>query len=453
MKSSTATAPASASASDANGSLTADSGQQDDQRFERSGRAATRVLLAAWAAIAALILRHREVISTDTLSNYVHVWYVSNQLWHGHGLPFHMPVLGAGQALAFPYGFLPWMLAVLMWPLLGEWGVTLVLVLGFVFMAAATFWAFPELRKGWWAVAVLVNPAFAEGLLLGQLPFTWAAGMLLIAIGAWRREWTKTAVVFAALAQFTHAPIVLPLTAGLVAVRYRFEPDRAKLIKCWLISLIPALPAALLVFVSPVTGTSSIIYTLYVEIETLLLRSLALVVPFALLYLQRRGVKRSTPILFAGVLVFGQLVTIPISGMRTGWAALYTSPDQSATAVSQSDSFVPGATYRVLSFGDGKYWQYSIVRAGGRLDSEFFPESLYRRSFSSDVDYAEFLTKRHVDYVVVQDRYHKFKTNELALLTSMSDAGGCIGGVTVRPVESNGDYQVFGVTRGCAQPA
>ena len=52
--------------------------------------------------ILALLLRHREVISSDTLSNYVHVWFVADQLWHGHGLPFHMPVLAHGDALAFP---------------------------------------------------------------------------------------------------------------------------------------------------------------------------------------------------------------------------------------------------------------------------------------------------------------------------------------------------------------
>src|SRR5213083_1931258 len=100
---------ATASASDADGS----GSLRLDGRFERSGRAMKRALIATWALLAALILRHREVISSDTLSNYVHVWFIADQVWHGHGLPFHMPVLAAGHALAFPYGFIPWMLAVL----------------------------------------------------------------------------------------------------------------------------------------------------------------------------------------------------------------------------------------------------------------------------------------------------------------------------------------------------
>ena len=86
-------------------------------------------------------------------------------------------------------------------------------------------------------------------------------------------------------------------------------------------------------------------------------------------------------------------------------------------------TFVPGATYRVLAFGDAKYGQYSIVRAGGRIDSEFFPESMYRRSFPDEATYARFLTRRQIDYVVVDPRYRKFKTNEQQLLDDMAWGG------------------------------
>jgi hypothetical protein len=53
----------------------------------------------------------------------------------------------------------------------------------------------------------------------------------------------------------------------------------------------------------------------------------------------------------------------------------------------------------------------------------------------------------------VQSRYSKFKTNEQRLLSDMAGEGGCIGGVRVRPLESNGDYEMFGISHGCAQPA
>src|SRR5581483_5462935 len=102
---------------------------------------------------------------------------------------------------------------VLLWPLMGEWSVTLVLGLGFASLVAATLWTFPELRHGWWAVAALVNPALVEGLLLGQLPFLWAAAMFVAAIGCWRNNKRTAAIVLAALAQLTHAPVLIPLVA------------------------------------------------------------------------------------------------------------------------------------------------------------------------------------------------------------------------------------------------
>jgi hypothetical protein len=422
----------------------------------RAGRNAKRSIIACWVVVLVLLLRHREVISSDTLSNYIHVWFVADSVWHGDGLPFHMPVLAHGQALAFPYGFIPWMFAVLLWPLMGEWSVTLTLGLGFIGMVVATFWAFPELRRGWWAVATLVNPAFVEGLLLGQLPFMWAAAMLLFAIGSWRRGRRVVAIVLAALAQITHAPILIPLLAVLVIGWSRFEPDRRALIRSWLISVVPALPAAVLVFASPVTAQTSMLWSLWVEVETLALRSLVLVVPLGLIYLQRRGTRLNAPMIAAAVMVVGQVVTLPISGMIAGWGALNRRPDVAAAAIPHSISLVPGATYRVLSFGDGKYGMYTVVRRGGRLDSEFFPESLYRRSFRDEPTYAKFLTKRKVEYVLVDYRYSKFRTNEQELLDEMAalpSDRACIEGLRVQRELQSPKLTAYRIIRDCSVPA
>ena len=419
----------------------------------RAGRNAKYGLIALWGVILVLLLRHREVISSDTLSNYIHVWFVADRFWHGGGLPFRMPVLAHGRALAFPYGFIPWMFAVLLWPLMGEWSVTLALGLGFVGLVVATFWAFPELRRGWWAVATLVNPAYVEGLLLGQLPFLWAATMMVIAIGQWRRGRRVWAIVFAALAQVTHAPILIPLVALLVFGWLRFEPDRRALLRAWVISLVPAIPAAMIVFASPVTGQTSALWSLWVEIETLTLRSFVLIVPFGLLLLQHRPARARAPIVAAVVMVVGQLVTIPISGMAQGWGALNRRPDRTALSIPHLAEFTPGATYRVLTFGDGKYGQYAVVRAGGLLDSEFFPESLYRRSFRDQFAYAKFLVDRKVQFVVIDYRYRKFHTNEQQLLDAMAASPtGCVGGVTVQEADRSAILTLYRISRECSTP-
>jgi hypothetical protein len=322
-------------------------------------------------------------------------------------------------------------------------------------LVLATFWAFPELRRGWWAAAALVNPALVEGLLLGQLPFLWAAAMLLLAIGCWRRDRRTLAIVLAALAQITHAPILIPLVALLVFAWSRYEPDRRALIRAWLLSFIPALPAVYLVFASPVTSQTSPLWSIWVEVETLALRSLVLLVPFGLLYLQRRGTRPKGPIIAAAVMVIGQLVTIPISGMAAGWGALNRQPDAAASAIPESLPVVHGATYRVLTYGDGKYGMYAVVRAGGRLDSEFFPESIYRRSFRDESVYAKFLTDRKVEYVLVDYRYRKFHTNEQQLLDSMVAAPGaatCVGGLRVERTHQSSTLTAYRVIRDCSAP-
>jgi hypothetical protein len=300
-----------------------------------------------------------------------------------------------------------------------------------------------------------VNPALLEALLLGQLPFLWGAAMLMAGIGCWRRNRYAAAIILAALAQLTHAPVLIPIVAVLVLWWMRYEPQRRRLVRGWIVSLLVSLPAVAVVFASPVTAQTSPIWSLWVEVETVVLRSLIFAIPIGLVYLQRRPVQRTTPALVAGILIVGQIVTIPISGMGVGWNALVRTPDRIATAIPRSPVFQPGATYRVLTYGDGKYGQYAVVRAGGRLDSEFFPEDMHRKSFKDDADYVSFLNRRQVDYVVVDHRYHMFHTNEeelLAELSSMSSASACPDGVRVEKIDQEPTFEVFRVSRGCGSP-
>ena len=152
-------------------------------------------------------------------------------------------------------------------------------------------------------------------------------------------------------------------------------------------------------------------------------------------------------------MVVGQIVTIPISGMIQGWGALNRRPDATATAIPKLPDFISGATYRVLTFGDGKYGQYAVVRAGGLLDSEFFPESLYRRSFPNQTAYAKFLVDRKVQFVVVDYRYRKFHTNEQQLLDAMAAAPtGCVAGVTVQEADRSPTLTLYRISRECSPP-
>src|SRR5689334_21654664 len=88
---------------------------------------------------------------------------------------------------------------------------------------------------------------------------------------------------------------------------------------------------------------------------------------------------------------------------------------------------------------------YDILRAGGRLDSEPFPESIDRRSFSTGDACLAILAKRRVDYVIVYGAYdRRYGTNEHALLRALAADNRC-----VRPTVSSAEYDVFVILRGC----
>jgi hypothetical protein len=410
------------------------------------------ILVAAWVIVPTLILRHRVFVSHDTLSNYAHVWYVSERLSHAHTLPLHMPVIGHGGAYAFPYAFVPWLSAAVLHPLLGDWVVTLWLVVGTIGLIGATFFAFPELLEGWWPAAVLVNPALVAAPIIGQLPFVWAAALLLGAVGCWRRQRRWEAAVLAGLGQATHPAVVLPIGLALVAGWFWWEADRRALMRWYAVALLLTLPAALIVYASPVFQDSSRTTVVIAFAETFGVRMLVVVIPIIACLFRALGWRWLAP---TAVLIM--LVTdvglLQQSDIKSAWRALRRDPDPTMLTFIRSDAFARGATYRVLRAGDFKVGMYQLLRHGARLDSEFFPESVGIRSWKRREDYTRFLRGRHVDFVIVFPTFDRvYRTNEHRMLdqvvrSSTSCARADVAGsasVVRRP-----QYDLYRIGRGC----
>jgi hypothetical protein len=439
-----------------NGTLSADA-----DAARSAGVIALWIVGAGWAVVLLLILRHAVFVSDDSISNYGHVWFVSDRIWRLHHLPWAMPVIGHGKALAFPYAFIPWSSAALLRPLLGDWVVTLWLVVGTIGLIAATFWAFPELRRGWWAAAVLVNPALVVASIIGQLPFLWGASMLIGAVACWRRRHYALAAVLAGLGQATHPAVVLPIGLLLVAFWWRWEADRPRLLRCYAISLIPAIPAAWLVVVSPVFVDSSRIVIATAFLGTVAVRSLVLAVPIALVAVQRRyqatGSLSLAPARIAcgvfAVLLLSNIVLMEPLESTYSWGGLNRRPDTQLLSFIKSDKFVPGATYRILRAHDGKIGMYQLVEHHARLDSEFFPESIARHSWPDVAEYSQFLKTRRVDYVIIFESYDReWRTNEHDLLRELKNrsSGPCVESlVGVHTVTAHEAFDVYRIRRDC----
>jgi hypothetical protein len=389
------------------------------------GNFALALVVAGWAVILAMILAHRIFVTNDSLSNYIHVWYVADRFWHGHGVPLHMPVIGHGDAYAFPYGFIPWMSAALLRPLLGDWVVTLWLVVGFAGVVAAQWWAFPELRGGWWTALLLVNPMLVEGPILGQLPFLWAAAMLFAAIALWRDERPVAAAIVLGLSQATHPAVMLTIVGPLVLARVWWEPHRGRLLVGYAVSLLIAAPAVVLVLLTPSVSDVSTATLLGNFFGTVSLRALVVAAPFIGLAAQRTPLARIPAIVLVALIALN-VILVPVRKNQYGWEALVRTPDTSLAAYIDSPDFRPGPgeTYRILRVDDGKVGMYQLVQAGAYLDSEPFPESISRRSWDSVAAYAAFLRSRHVRNVIIYDDYTvRYQTNEHDLLHEMESAG------------------------------
>lgn len=417
--------------------------------FRRSGVTAAIAMGAGWLVVLAMILRHRIFASSDTVSNYAHVWYVSRVLVDAHRIPYHMSIIGHGRGLAFPYAFVPWLSAALVRPWLGDWTVTLWLVIGALGLVAATFWAFPELRRGWWAALVLANPVLILAVVLGQLPFLWAMTMFLAAVACWRTGRVGWAIVLAGLGEATHAAILIPIAAVVVVGWMHWEPDRRRLALAYAASLIIAAPAAVLVFLTPAYTDSSFGVKVANFFGTFLPRLLVVAIPVALVLLRRAGRAWMPPLLLVVLLAASAgLATQPDS--RHAWHDLSKSPERTLLPFIRSADFRPGLEYRVLGTTDRRMGMYDLIQHGARLDSEFFPESLVRRTWPDASTYCRFLRRRAVDRVIVYHHYDlRLHKNEEALLLRLSqNVTACSGeGVTVRLVGRWIGATVYAISR------
>src|SRR5262249_8090335 len=153
-------------------------------------------------------------------------------------LPLHMPVLNHGEGFAFPYGAPPWIVAALLWQVLGEWSVTLLLVLGAVAATLAALRWYPELRQPLLLALFLLNPFFVETVLLAQLPFLWAAVCFFLGAAALRRREDVQATLWLALAQLTHPAVMLPPVFVLALAYARPRERRRRVALVYTISLV-----------------------------------------------------------------------------------------------------------------------------------------------------------------------------------------------------------------------
>ena len=113
----------------------------------------------------------------------------------------------------------------------------------------------------------------------------------------------------------------------------------------------------------------------------------------------------------------------------------------------QSAQFEPGATYRVLEPNEREDGMYRFIQHGAVLSNEFFSESVFRRNWT-EPQYACFAAFKAIDYVVVEKAYlHQFHYNEEDLLQSLVRSGRA----ELAYADPGGKFNVYDIRRFAAE--
>jgi hypothetical protein len=210
-----------------------------------------------------------------------------------------------------------------------------------------------------------------------------------------------------------------------------------------------AAPAVWLVFLTPAYTDSSLGVKGVNFVETVAPRLLIVVIPIVLVLL-RRVVRPWMPPLMLAVSIAASFGLATQHDMHTAWRDLKKDPERSLVPFLTSSAFRPGLEYRLLSTTDRRIGMYQLIQHGARLDSEFFPESLVRRTWPSAAEYCRFLRDRGVDRVIVYHHYDRgFRKNEQQLLSRLSHYPGTCAAehVTVRHIAKGNRFDVYAIAR------
>ena len=366
-------------------------------------------------------------LGDDSVHNYAHVWYISQQLFEHLRIPLRISPLDSGRAVTFPYGFAPYLASAVLFRLLGDWAVTLMMavaVLGTVWVAGLVR---PIMRDPWFVLLFVLNPFFIDAVYAFQFATLWSALFFFLFVWAFERRRYLPAAALLWLTVSTH-PIMGGLAAGVYGLCL-LALDRGKVRPLLLLSIpvgVALVPIFWMMLLTPSVRENSLRTTVLSVLDVLPRRGSIMLMPFALTLLAPYVRRFYRPSLVISVLVAGVgvlLATGPVGNAEGGYyGAIHRSTDIYADFF-RSPRFEPGGTYRVLEPNDREDGMYRFIRHGAVLSNEFFSESIFRRNWRGP-EYGCYAAFKGIDYVVVEKAYlRQYHSNERALLESLVRTG------------------------------
>ena len=369
------------------------------------------------------LLIHPLFLGDDSVHNYAHIWYISEQLFHHGRIPLRIALLDNGRAVTFPYAFVPYMAGAVLFRLLDNFAVVLLMAIGLVGMVVAAGLARPVVRNPWFMVLFVANPFFIDAAYAFQFATVWSTLFFFLFVWTFERQRYVPAAVLLWLTVSTQ-----PIVGGAAAVAYGvyvLATKREEARPLLLLSLpvaVALVPIYWMSLLTPSVRENSLRTVVLSVLDVFPRRGTLYLLPFVFTGLApfiRRSYRVSFAIVvlsLAGGVAFSSDAAIAHHGSYYG--ALHGSSDIYETFFASS-SFQPGASYRVLEPNEREDGMYRFIRHGAVLSNEFFSESTFRRNWT-EPQYACYVAFKSIDYVVVERAYqHVFRRNELGLLQSL----------------------------------
>lgn len=384
---------------------------------------APAVVLAAWSVVLLLMLTKPVFLGTDSMNNYAHVWYLQDRIFNYAEFPKHIHLLDNGEALVFPYGFAPWMVGAMLFPLFGDWIVTALMVTGVVALVVTACLVRPQMRDPWLLGIFVLNPFFVDAVLVMQFSFVWAAVFFFLMVTAAERERWVWAAVLAWLTVTTH-PIMGGAAVGIYALfaLATWRKKQGHFLASVAVAGALATPFIWLTLQTPSLGDNNVATVVLSVLDILPRRGLVMGAPFLLAALAPQIRQHYVPMV--ALVVGGLMISVPLANGMFGYAqgsyeGLVRGPEGLYRDFLASPEFDRDAVYRVLEPNQREDGMYDFIRAGAVLSSEFFTESTFRRDFT-EPQYQCFLGVKETDFVAIEGAYvEQYDVNELELLQQL----------------------------------
>ena len=388
-------------------------------------------------------------LASDSMHSYAHVWYISEQLFDHASLPLRIGLLDSGRAATFPYALPIYLVGALLYPLFGDWTVTMLMVVAVVGTVWTAGLVRPVMRDPWFLLLFLLNPLFIDAIFGFQFASLWSTVFFFLFVWAFERQGRLFAAGLLWLTVATHPVIGAAAVGAYGLCLLTFDRGRVRpLVAIGIPALIALIPIYYMELMTPSVRENSLLTVGSSTVLSIIERGTFIAMPFVLAALAPQ-IRRLYRPLLAGGMVAAVAGVVALSGViryEYGPGGYYGVIHRSSDVYAEffrSPEFQAGAVYRVLEPTEREDGMYRFIKHGAVLSNEFFNESVFRRPWTQS-QYGCYGAFKGIDFVVAEKAYvRRYGNSERDILQTLVTDGRA----TVVYSDPGGRFTVYDVRK------